>query len=105
MSKAAKAESLEQLHAALADELAVAIKETELKIIEVPDADAENGKRKELVRTRNAAVLSVARQFLKDNNIECAPGHPSASVGNLAATLPFAGAPMDATGDDPALQH
>lgn len=89
MSKAATTEALQELHAALATELAVAIKETEIKIIDLPDAEAEGGTRKVAVHTRNAAVLSAARQFLKDNGIECAPGKPSGPVQVLASALPF----------------
>lgn len=89
MSAATK-DSLNDLHSALALELAAAIKEKELKVIEIPDEASEGGKKRVAVHTRNAAVLSVARQFLKDNGIEAlaVPGSPLKS---LVDSLPFAG--------------
>lgn len=96
MSNAAKRPELEALHDALARELAVAIKETEIKVIDVPDGE---GTKKVAVRTRNAAVLNAARQFLKDNGIECAPGHPSEPVKSLAEKLPFPATSGERDGD------
>lgn len=105
MSKAATRPALELLHDALATELAAAVKEKELKVIEIPDEASEGGTKRVAVQTRNAAVLNAARQFLKDNGIECAPGHPSPAVKNLASELPPAGAPLAGDDDDdPALR-
>lgn len=84
MSKAASRPELEELHAALATELAQAIKE-----VETFTEEAEDGSRVVVATKRNAAILSVARQFLKDNNVDCAPGRPSKPLQALAATLPF----------------
>lgn len=100
MSESAKKDALERLHATLAETLAVAITETEIKVIELPDEKTEGGTKRVTVRTRNAAVLNAARQFLKDNGIECAPGHPSKPVTDLASKLPFAGEPGDPDADD-----
>ena len=69
-SKTASQGELELLHAQLATTLSKAIDELEPKIVELPDAEAEGGKKKTVVMVRNAAVLNVARQFLKDNNIQ-----------------------------------
>lgn len=41
--------------------------------------------------TAPAAYLNTVRQFLKDNNIECAHGKPSEAMQGLLTTLPFAG--------------
>lgn len=87
MGKASSA-SLDALHGHLARVLAEAIEEKEPKVVELPDADAEGGKRKAVVMVRNAAVLSVARQFLKDNGIE---GPASPGVGELASKASKAG--------------
>jgi peptidyl-tRNA hydrolase len=95
VSKAAAKQALEELHASLATELAAAIKEKEIKIVEIPDESSETGTTKVVVRTRNAAVLSAARQFLKDNGIECSPGFPTAPVKSLVAGMPFTDAPDD----------
>ena len=35
----------------------------------------------------SAAMLNVIRGFLKDNNVECVEGHPSAPVGTLTKQL------------------
>lgn len=102
MSKAAKEGELQSLHAALAKTLAEAVIETEIKIVDIPDESAEGGTRKVAVRTRNAAVLNAARQFLKDNNIACAPGHPSKDLRDLDAAvgeLPFEGSPYEGLDD------
>lgn len=37
----------------------------------------------------SAAELNVARQFLKDNGIECAVGKPSEAMRGLAKAMPF----------------
>lgn len=77
--------ALEQLHAKLADTLKDAMKGE-------PVVDKESG---EVMGYKlNAAVLSVARQFLKDNGIESLPAEGSPLAG-LHASLPFA-----ARGDD-----
>jgi len=92
-NKAAKEAELQNLHAELAKVLKTAINETELKIVDLPDAESETGTVKTVVKTRNAAVLNAARQFLKDNNIQCARGAPSPEITDLAQAynLPFAG--------------
>ena len=82
MSKAASRPELEELHAALALELASAIKEVEVTVEETEGGTVVSKK-------RNAAILSVARQFLKDNNVDCAAGRPSKPLQALAASLPF----------------
>jgi hypothetical protein len=89
-SKTAGKEQMELLHANLAELLAVAIHEKEPKVVELPDADAPFGKRKTTIMVRNAAVLNVARQFLKDNNIQ-SDLTKSPSGRSLLADLPFAG--------------
>ena len=67
MSKATQT-ALEALHGALAKDLTRRIKDGEA----------------------TAADLSVARQFLKDNNIDSI-AKPDNPLGNLAAALPFPG--------------
>lgn len=92
MSKAASRPELETLHDTLAKVLAEAVKETEIKIIDLPDAAVEGGSVKTVVRTRNAAILNAARQFLKDNGVECAPGYPSDALKEVkksVESLPF----------------
>jgi hypothetical protein len=79
---ASSKEALESLHKALAETLATAITEG------IPMKDDDTG-----VITKApapAALLSVARQFLKDNGIEAlaVPGTP---VHKLSASLPFTG--------------
>lgn len=70
--KSASEESLEELHKTLADTLAAAVK-------------AEGA---------NASILNVARQFLKDNNIQAVPavGTPLAKLKSAVDALPFEGA-------------
>lgn len=65
---AASTESLENLHSALADKLAESIRE-------IPTG--EKGL---------AALLNVARQFVKDNGIEAVPT-PTNGVGKVAEQL------------------
>jgi len=74
-NKAAKEAELQNLHAELAKVMKEAIHEVD-----------DEGR-------RNAAVLNAARQFLKDNNIQCARGAPSPEITDLAKAynLPFAG--------------
>lgn len=67
MSKSAKKEALEMLHAALATSLAEKIRKGEV----------------------TAADLNVARQFLKDNHIEASP-EPGSPLDDLRKDLPFA---------------
>lgn len=69
MSKATE-DSLNSLHGALAEVLMEAIK-----------AKDEDGK-------VNASVLSVARQFLKDNGVEALPDK-NPGLKSLAESLPF----------------
>ena len=57
---------LKELHAVLAEKL--------LKLVKDPDA--------------TASELNVARQFLRDNNIDCVPVEGS-SLQRLAEELPF----------------
>jgi hypothetical protein len=70
------------LHEVLAKSLADAITEG------VPVKDDETGT--VYKAPAPAALLSVARQFLKDNNIE-AVATPDSPVGRLANSLPFEG--------------
>jgi len=42
---------------------------------------------KEKTAPVSAAVLAVARGFLKDNGVECDPGLPSRPVGELASSV------------------
>ena len=72
--------AMERLHAALADTLKDALKGE-------PVVDKDSGE--VLGYKLNAAVLSVARQFLKDNGIESVPTEGSPLAG-LHAALPFA---------------
>ena len=104
MSGAAKQEALEALHAALAASLAESINEKEVKIIELPDdLVLENGTTvvsgsKMITRSRNASILNVARQFLKDNGVESAKLPATPAGKSLVESLPFAGADGE-TGD------
>lgn len=95
-SKAAPQTALEELHKHLADSLSAAIRTG------VPVVDAKTGE--VLVSPAPAAILNVARQFLKDNNIEAAPvdgGH----MKGLAASLPFAGSNPEDAYSEPQSQH
>lgn len=71
----AKLTAVEELHSTLAETLKEAIKER-----------GEDGK-------INASVLNVARQFLKDNNIQVDPASPAVKglTDSVVAALPFAG--------------
>lgn len=96
MSRAANEGELQELHDSLAKTLAEAVVETEIKVIDIPDGENEDGTtryKKVAVKTRNAAVLNAARQFLKDNGIQCARGRPSTAVSELKDKfdLPFEG--------------
>ncbi|KWS03760.1 hypothetical protein AZ78_1309 [Lysobacter capsici AZ78] len=73
MSKAASKGALEALHNKLATTLAEAL--------DGLDA-SEKG---------TAAILNVARQFLKDNNVEAAPreGQPLGALAEKVAQFPF----------------
>lgn len=73
MSKAADKGKLESLHDKLATVLADALDEIDPK---------EKG---------TAAVLNVARQFLKDNNVEAAPreGQPMGRLADKVSEFPF----------------
>ena len=77
----ATSDALGNLHDLLANTLAQAIKEG------VPVVNQETG---EVTKApAPAAILNVARQFLKDNNIDCAP-EATNPLGLLKeATLPF----------------
>ena len=73
---------LQDLHTKLATVLAEAISEG------VPVKDEVTGKVHKAPAP--AAIMNVARQFLKDNNIEAIPATGSA-LGKLTDALPFAG--------------
>jgi hypothetical protein len=93
---AAAKDALQKLHEVLAQTLADAITEG------VPVKDDETG---EVTKApAPAAILNVARQFLKDNNIEAVavPGKPLAS---LASKLPFAGSEEMQDKDDNYTAH
>jgi hypothetical protein len=79
---AARKDALQNLHEVLANTLADAITQG------IPIKDEETGEVHKAPAP--AAILSVARQFLKDNNIEAVavPGKPLHSI---ASSLPFAG--------------
>jgi uncharacterized protein YggU (UPF0235/DUF167 family) len=82
---AASKKALEALHEKLANTLAAGL----------TDRD-EDGK-------LNAALLSVARQFLKDNGIEVKPGATNKSVQGVVDALPFAGGEDD--GEEVRFKH
>ena len=78
----AKADSdkLGNLHDMLAETLTQAIKEG------IPLVNQETG---EVIKApAPAAILNVARQFLKDNNIDCTPSATN-PIGLLSEALPF----------------
>jgi len=66
MSNKETEKKLSELHSQLTDKLLEKIRDPEVK----------------------ASDLNVARQFLKDNNIDCAPTETN-SIGKLAEELPF----------------
>ena len=74
---AAKEDSLGTLHDTLAKKLKALIDGGETQIIA--------GKEKKI--GVSAAVLAVARGFLKDNNIQCDPDLPTRAVGELAKSV------------------
>lgn len=76
---------LQDLHNKLADVLLEALHEG------VPLQDSTG---KIVKAPAPAAVLNVARQFLKDNNIDALPVEGS-KVASIAASLPFAGSAED----------
>lgn len=77
---AADSDKLGNLHDMLAETLTQAIKDG------VPIKDEESGK---IIKApAPAAILNVARQFLKDNNIDCKPSATN-PIGLLADSLPF----------------
>ena len=80
-------DELGRLHNDLADVLSEAINERELHILTLPDGE------KKAVLRRNAAILNVARQFLKDNGIEAvaAPGSKMEALKQSIGKLPFPG--------------
>lgn len=73
MSRAAPKGALEDLHNKLATTLSEALEGLD---------PSEKG---------TAAILNVARQFLKDNNVEAAPreGQPLGALANKVAEFPF----------------
>lgn len=74
---AAKEPAMASLHDALATKLKGLIEGGETVMIA--------GKEKRV--GVSAAVLAVARGFLKDNNIECDPDLPTRAVGELAESV------------------
>lgn len=76
----ADSEKLGTLHDMLAETLTQAIKEG------IPIKDEETGKITKAPAP--AAILNVARQFLKDNNIDCSPSSTN-PIGLLSEALPF----------------
>ena len=84
MSRASE-QNLADLHGELAKELTTRIKEGEKKI-ELVDCEG-TVKEHEIMLPVGANVLSVARQFLKDNHIEAAG--ESKPLDNLVNSLPF----------------
>lgn len=77
--KRASSEAMGALHELLALTLAEAIKN--------PGVDESGNK-----LPPPAPILSVARQFLKDNHIEVAdPADVTSPIGSLASALPFTG--------------
>jgi hypothetical protein len=96
-SKKADQQQMEDLHGQLVEVLAAAIHEKEPKVVDLPDAEAPGGKVKATVMVRNAAILNVARQLLKDNGIQ-ADLNKSPAGRSLLAGLPFAGTEDDQDG-------
>ncbi len=75
-------ETLGSLHDVLADALVDAIKNG-VQSTSIGD----DGKEVITTKSCGAAVLNVARAFLRDNGIETDPESPSKSVKDLTATL------------------
>lgn len=81
MTKRASKDAMDQLHKVLAEQLADGVTNNKEPIV-------VNG---EVVGfKRNAAILNVARQFLKDNGIEGQPVAGSPLDFLKSASLPFA---------------
>lgn len=74
---------LESIHDAIAGVFLDAL--TNGEIVEVTGEDGAVTRER---RKPSSALLSVIRQFLKDNRIEATPGKGSA-LGKLAAAFPF----------------
>lgn len=74
-------QALQDLHSSLARVLAEAIEQG------VPVRDDETGQVTKAPAP--AAILNVARQFLKDNGIEAVPAGKKSPLGALAAVMPF----------------
>ena len=92
MSKAASKETMEILHAELADKMTTIIRSGE--VVKIGD---------EVVRiTPTAATMSCIRQFLKDNSIESVHGAAARleKAVNAVVDLPFPTGACDDTGDD-----
>jgi hypothetical protein len=53
----------------------------------IADGETEVRAGKEIKRPVSAAVLAVARGFLKDNNIQCDDGEPTRPVGELGKAV------------------
>jgi len=84
MSKATE-DALNSLHGSLATELTDRIKNGEKKI-ELVDCDG-HVQEHEVRLPAGANVLSVARQFLKDNHVEAGPENKE--LADLVDSLPF----------------
>jgi hypothetical protein len=76
-TKSAPAKELNALHREMAKELIDLVKNGET---------VWRGDRKVKVRA-SAAILNVARGFLKDNNVECSSDAPTAEVGTLTEAV------------------
>ena len=87
MTPKATEAALASLHGILADELADRIKNGEKKI-ELVDCEGTVVEH-EIKLPAGANVLSVARQFLKDNHIEAGPANEK--LADLVNSLPFDG--------------
>lgn len=78
---AASKKVIEDLHEALANAFTKIVKEG----VQVTDKEGNL-----VTLTTPASYLNVARQFVKDNDVQAAP-LPGTPLGNLVNSLPFAG--------------
>jgi hypothetical protein len=85
MSNKATEDKLDSLHGALAQELTTRIKDGD-KVVELIDCDGHVQEHEKTVPV-GANILSVARQFLKDNHIEA--GADNKPLADLVDSLPF----------------
>lgn len=96
MSKAAKQEALEELHAGVANLLTKIVTDgrTEKRVMNEVEVT--------ITTQASAADLAAAINFLTRNKIECAPGIPSKPVKQLAEAvkkLPFPAHPGGESGE------